>query len=155
MGTSFEKAREGDFGKVLTTVRQKAGLTQVDLARKLGWKDGSRVSRIENGVVTPDEAVWAKINKILAPHMPDTAGSKSKTSVKVVGFSPWKHDAERKILSNKAPGGMTLIVPMDETLNPGTFMGWVRMIHSQEWGSENERDLFVGGFVSAVFSLSK
>ena len=63
MGTSMERGM--DFGKNLLSIRQRAGMTQVDLAKKLGWRDGSRISRMEHGLVRPDETVWKRIAKIL------------------------------------------------------------------------------------------
>ena len=50
-----------DFGERLHYLREKAGLSQKDLAEKLGFKRNSSVSNLEAGKAPPDLWVFQKI----------------------------------------------------------------------------------------------
>lgn len=50
---------------MLKQLRKKKGLTQEELARAIGLKSGSSISKIENGHFVPSLRVALKISKLL------------------------------------------------------------------------------------------
>jgi len=150
---STGKATEIDYKK-MEAVRRESGLTQAQLGKKLGWKDGSRISRIESGAITPNPEVWSQICKILSispKEAPAQEKAVRKHAAPVMSTGSWKHDPARKILSYKTTGGITFTVPTDEVNNPETFADWIEYISRQDWATDAE----IGGFVKAAMSLRK
>jgi len=152
MGSMGAATRETNVGKGLLVVRHKAGMTQVDLAKKLGWRDGSRISRIEHGLVKPSTGVWKRISKILdagaSEMVSGSAAGKPSLPVRPES-SRWRHDAGKKVIARKM-NEITFTVPVDEIRDPKTFAEWVTCIASQSWASEE----VVGGFVKAALRVN-
>jgi transcriptional regulator with XRE-family HTH domain len=53
------------FGKFLRKLREEKGVTQEELAKKLGYKNNSYISRVERGDFLPSKENLKKIAKIL------------------------------------------------------------------------------------------
>lgn len=152
MGAMVSQGRGTDVGKNLVAIRQKAGMTQVDLAKRLGWRDGSRISKIEHGLVKPDAVVWRRIARVLS------AGEKSVVPVSVAQAESkqgnpdtpsWKYDSEKGVVVRKI-NDISFSVSVEEIRDPRTFSEWLKYLGSQEWAT----DEVIGSFVRLSTSLS-
>jgi len=149
--------------------RKKAGLTQIDVAKQLGWKDGSRVSRLEKGQIFPSAEVWAQIARILGMTLPEvlpTEGDNVRKGLHHPSFtrkaslSPegditstrtahgiWRYDQKANTLTCKTHNGISVVVPIDELGKPNLLINWIR--HVQSWGS----DIEISSFIKVAFSI--
>jgi|Deesub1362A_J573_1020465.scaffolds.fasta_scaffold00214_34 transcriptional regulator with XRE-family HTH domain len=54
-----------NFGKTFRKIREEKGVTQDELARRLGYKNNSYISRIERGDFLPSKEKLKKMAKVL------------------------------------------------------------------------------------------
>jgi len=54
-----------DFGKMVKEIREKRGLSQIELAHRVGFKTKGAISKIERGVVDPPQSMVVKLAKAL------------------------------------------------------------------------------------------
>ena len=62
------QALEEDYGKQVRDAREKAGLKQEELAKKINEKQ-SLLRKIENDEISPSEEVMRKIKRVLKPFL--------------------------------------------------------------------------------------
>ena len=62
---------ENRFGKNLKYLREKSGMEQIELAKRLGKKSSSSISEWEKGVYTPKSGVLSDIAKIFRVNLHD------------------------------------------------------------------------------------
>lgn len=66
-----EKQAVIDLFNSISKRRKELNITQIELAQRVGWKDGSRLSRIEKGQIAPSPAIWEKFAEILGLSLPE------------------------------------------------------------------------------------
>ncbi len=54
-----------EFGKILRKLREERGITQEEIAKKLGYKNNSYIARVERGDFLPSKENLKKIAEIL------------------------------------------------------------------------------------------
>lgn len=56
------------FGEQIRMYREKAGMSQADLAKKLGYKSRATIHKIENGINGISVEKFTKLIKVLGIH---------------------------------------------------------------------------------------
>jgi transcriptional regulator with XRE-family HTH domain len=128
-------------------------MTQTQLGKAVGWKDGAVVSAIERGKYpNPGSDVRERIAKVLGvsvekllkkrsapagrlPVAPKTAKTPVLSDV-AASLSGWEIDPEKKLLMRKLDSGITFIVPIGDLRNEAGLVTWIRTLMTQPWADD-------------------
>jgi transcriptional regulator with XRE-family HTH domain len=75
-----------EFGKILRKLREEKGVTQEELAKKLGYKNNSYISRVERGDFLPSKENLKKIAKTLKIPFRDLDSLLFETKIRELGI---------------------------------------------------------------------
>jgi len=165
--------------KELKTARRNKKLTQHELGVLLGWKDGSRVSRIEKGEIVPNKETWDNIAKILAikePLAPAAAEAKDQQAPDVPvaaepeaeeaktpqpsrkkkfapasegAESPWQWNKSREVVMCQREPGVTWMIPVEELKSEVGLFRWGGFLSAMDWGS----NAMLGGLLRQTMEI--